>query len=43
MAYAKFCQRMWTKDVSTLSEVTRRDTLRAWGKADRRVTFDRAV
>jgi hypothetical protein len=30
-------------NVSTLSEVTRRETLRAWVAPDRRVTFDRAV
>ena len=30
-------------NVSSLSEVTRRDTPRVWIAADRRVTFDRAV
>jgi hypothetical protein len=31
------------KDASTLSEVTRRETLGAWSSPNRRVTFDRAV
>jgi hypothetical protein len=33
---------LWTKDV-TLSEVTRRKNPVGWRRADRRVTFDRAV
>ena len=34
---------LWLVNVSTLSEVTRRDKLRTLAVAARRVTFDRAV